>query len=192
MRRGLLAVQQGRIILLIGKMDAPQGFMQRQKTVLALNVRGQIFGNGRRKLIHHAFHDFAHLFLIQAFGQRIDRHDAPGVQQFHVRVEIAENFVFRLDHFHAAVGGHGDFAAQHDMHVRFEDFLQIGLTEPLGRQHARLIPDHQLEELLFLARRGRDVAHADHTIDGFQGFAGPQFDDFFDMAAVFIASGEQK
>ena len=193
MRRRFFLVQQVDIFRLFREMNLAQRVMKREKLKCTAQRVRQGFFDRCGVAIHHLFHDFPHLFLIQPISQRINRHNPPGVEQFGVVPFVhADDFIFGLNHFQPAVALHRDFAAQHDANAGREDFFQKALIEPFRRKHASIVADHQFEDFGVLFRRHGDAARTHDAIDCRRPVARSQTDDFFDMTAVFIASRKKE
>ena len=188
MRGGFFKIQQFDILRLLWKMDAPQRLAQREKLIFPAQVERQRFFGGFGELIHDLLHHFPHFFLVQPFCQGVDRHDAPGVQQFRVRVGLVENLVFRLNHFQPAVAFQRDFAAQHHPRSGREDFFQKRLIEPFRGKDAGVVADHQFENFGMLFRRDGHAARAHDAVNRGRLVAWAQPGDFFDAAAIFVTA----
>ena len=170
-------------VLGVGEMRLTDGAAEREQPRRRPNRIGQVIHERGRPVRHHLVHQSAQPLLRDALCERIDRHNAIGVQ-----VLGLDGFEIGIRH-HEAAKALSQFSRSGDVVAHFHAVGDPRLVEPSESQRARAVGDDGFGELQF-AVFDWPRSHRLHRADDGHDFVDPQIFDGLQLAVIFVTPRE--
>ena len=171
------------------KMHELDRVAPRRKFVARQNFRGQRIGQRAGKFFERQINDAPHRARADAADGFVNRNDAADFGR--VRVSLAEQFVFRIDHLDPA-GPHRiqlRLAVKHEPLPGLECFLEIVPVKKFAGERARLVAHEQVIDAAARARVADQAAAQDLRANGVD-LSRRDLANFCEVDAVFVAEGQ--